>query len=533
MSVIHDIDEDDEDYGIVWWDDLEITGKEARDKKNMDALEDRLNRLYQYCITDVEAERAADDLLFPLPPTEEQVYFFDQRINDRGIAIDVDTVKKAMELIDRSVIEINKEAEKLTDGAVTAVSQRDRLVSWLETQGVVLPALDKSAINDALADISIPLNVREVLRLRQLGSKTSVKKLQAMMNMVDDDNRIRGHLLYHGASTGRFSGKGVQLHNLPRPTLKKPEQVIPYIQRLAYGEIELGFGPIQNIISDCIRSLIIAGPGKTFYAADFAAIEARVLAWISGQDDLVAQFATGDDIYLAFASEIYKRVLNRKEHDFERQVGKASILGLGFMMGSMKFELTCHKAGIFLDAGEYDRIVKLYRKRYKKIVEFWYEFEKYCIRAVKNPNKVYTYRMFRFRMRDGNLRVQLPSGRALNYVEAEVVQNTTPWGEVRAAVEISAVNSFTRKWERTIVSPGTFTENVVQAIARDLMVAAMFRVEEHGYPVVLTVHDELVSEVDSGYGSVQEYESLVAATPDWAAGLPVKAEGWSGPRYKK
>lgn len=526
--------DDAEEFGVVrWWDDLELTGKEKQDERRTDAWLDRLNRLYEYCKTDVDAERSAAEKLYPLTTDEQEVYYLDQIINDRGVSVDLETTQQAIALINRSSDDINKRIEALTKGAVTTIGQRDKLLKWMTDQGVVLTTLDKNGLAAALQMKDLPGPVREALELKQLGSKTSVKKLEAIMNIVEPDGRIRGNLLYHAASTGRFAGKGVQLHNLPRPELKYPEKAIPLIRRGAIGEIELGFGPVQNVISDCIRSLIVAGPGKIFYAADFAAIEARVLAWIAGQDDLIQQFSEGADVYIAFANEIYGRILTAKNNPRERQVGKSSVLGLGFLMGAAKFQLTCEKSGIFLEEGEYERIVKLYRKKYSRIFKLWYALERAAITAVKNPNMVYRCSYFRFKMRDGNLRVQLPSGRVLNYCDAKVVQNPTPWGAVRDAVEISAVNSFTRKWERTIVSPGTFTENFVQAIARDLMVASMFRVEAHGYPVVLTVHDELISEVDEAYGSVREYEELVAATPPWAKGLPVKAEGWSGKRYRK
>ncbi len=258
-----------------------------------------------------------------------------------------------------------------------------------------------------------------------------------------------------------------------------------------------------------------------------------MLAWIAGQDDLVRQFANGDDIYCNFASIIYNRPITKKNDPRARQLGKAATLGLGYAMGAPKFALTCAKDQIFLEEEEYKRVVTLYRETYHHIPKLWYALERAAIKAINNPTKVVTLRNMKFRMRDDNLRLLLPSGRALNYPKAKVEAVKTPWGETKQGVAIGAVNALTRKWERTVVSPGTFTENVVQAVSRDLMVESMFRLERHNYPVVLTVHDEVVSEVDEGYGDVAEYEALVAATPEWAAGLPVKAEGWSGKRYRK
>ena len=816
-------DEDDDDFGhIRWWDDYEITGKtEASRERQSQIYFDRLNKLYEYCKTDVEAERLAEKKLYPLIPSEREVYLLDQRINDRGIGVDLETARLALGLVEQGASRLNARLVQITDSLVTSLNQRDKLVRWFASKGSHFPSLDKQGITNALKDKTLPAEVREVLYLRQIGAKSSTKKLQAILNMADAEGRIHGNLLYHGASTGRFAGKGVQLQNLPRPELlKEPEDAIPYIHRGNIDEIELCYGPVQTVVADVIRSLIQAGPGKVLYAADFAAIEARVLAWIAGQDSLVKQFANGDDIYCNFASLVYKKPLNKKEHPKERQLGKACIaegtlvytdhglvpieqvtfdmkvwdggewvehlgvlsnytqsvlplcgiwltpdhrvlcgtnwldakclaqdggslslalataaenspsqdtsrvlgaelraslfgaiaapentrcltthieispahdapyartlkaelhekifggmrrfapttttgracltasqrflrgvgtqmtpdstttaeggltytslgskiegnfssiyspskigmflnskliglimtpdicpeicgfhldkkisqtgglllkcnsesktlkpvydlvnagprnrftihtdhgplivhnciLGLGYAMGAPKFALTCAKDQIFLEEEEYKRVVTLYRKTYRHIPKLWYALERAAIKAINNPSRVVTLRNMKFRMRDDNLRLLLPSGRALNYPKAKVDAVKTPWGETKQGVVISAVNALTRKWERTVVSPGTFTENVVQAVSRDLMVESMFRLERHNYPVVLTVHDEVVSEVDEGYGDVAEYEALVAATPEWAAGLPVKAEGWSGKRYRK
>ncbi len=530
-----DIDDDDDLAHVRWWDDYEITGKTeaTREKQRAEYLA-RLEKLYQYCRTDVEAERLAETKLYPLSPSERQVYLLDQTINDRGISVDLETTRMALELVEKAGGRLNERIAKITNGLVTTINQRDKMIQWFGMQGCHFTSLDKQGIVNALKDTSLPPQVREVLEIRQIGAKSSTKKLQAILNMADSQGRIHGNLLYHGASTGRFSGKGVQLQNLPRPEiLKEPEDAIPYIKKGDIDLIEMCFGPVQTVAADIIRSLVMAAEGKVLFAADFAAIEARVLAWLAGQQDLVDQFANGDDIYCNFASIIYGRPINKKDDPRSRQLGKASVLGLGYAMGASKFALTCAKDQIFLEEEEYKRVVTLYRETYSKIPRLWYALERAAMRAISNPNSVVTLRNMKFRMRDGNLRLLLPSGRALNYPEARVCKVKTPWGEMKNGVEISAVNALTRKWERTTISPGTFAENVVQAVSRDLMISSMFRLEDHNYPVLLTVHDEVVSEVDEGYGSVAEYEALVAATPDWAAGLPVKAEGWSGKRYRK
>jgi hypothetical protein len=209
------------------------------------------------------------------------------------------------------------------------------------------------------------------------------------------------------------------------------------------------------------------------------------------------------------------------------------ILGLGFQMGASKFKQSCVKDNIILSDEEAARIVKLYRSTYSKISSFWWNLEKAAIRAVRNPNSTITLGHLKFKMRDGNLRMRLPCGRALNYPNAKVVKSTTPWGEQKDAVQIMAQNALTRKWEEAVLTPGILAENATQATARDVMIAAMFRAEEHGYPMLLTVHDELIAETDADFGSVKEFEKVVSVAPDWAVGLPIKSEGWRNFRYKK
>jgi DNA polymerase bacteriophage-type len=528
------LDEDLHEH-VRWWDDLELTGKtEAARQKQLLALNERLEKLYAYCKQDVEAERLAEKHLYPLSDYERQVYLLDQKINDRGIGVDLDTTRAALELIDRASKRLDERIAVVTQGSVTALTQRDRLVAWLASKGCPMRSLDKQGVSEALSDKTLPAEVREALELRQLGAKSSVRKLQAIINQASTEGRVHGNLLYHGATTGRFSGKGVQLQNLPRPQiLNEPEDAIPYILRGDLDEIEMCFGPPQQVASDVIRSLFQGGPGKVLYAADFAAIEARVLAWVAGQNDLVEQFKNGEDIYCSFGSRMYGKTINKKDHPKERQISKGVVLGAGFMLGAIKFQASCEKQGLIISFEEAEKAIKAYRSTYKHISRFWYDIERAAIRAVNNPTKIVSFKCFKFRMKGTNLRLLLPSGRVLNYPYARVVKNTTPWGDVKDAVEVMAVNAVTRKWEPAIISPGTWTENVVQAIARDLMVAAMFRLEQANYPVVLTVHDEVVSEVDEGYGDVKEYENLVAETPDWASGLPVAAEGWFGKRYRK
>ncbi len=532
MSKPRGVDED----GIRWWTDLEITGKkEATRQKQLDTFNERLEGLYAYCINDVETERLAEKHLYPLTPEEREVYLLDQRINDRGISVDLKAVHAAIKIIDKASAKLEKRVATITKGAVTSLNQRDKMLEWLSGQGVEMAKLDKQGVSEALARKDLSDDVRAVLYARQVGGKSSTAKLKKILLQADERGRIHGNLLYHGATTGRFAGKGVQLQNLPRPELlDEPEDAIPYILRGDDDEIDLLFGPPHAVISDTIRSMITAAPGKVLYAADFAQIEVRVLAWLAGQLDLLESFKDDSiDLYADFGSKMYGKKITKKTHPKERQLSKGVVLGAGFQLGAKKFQITCQNQGLDITFEEAEVAIKAYRRIYSKITRFWTDIDTAAIKAVRNPNAMFTLRHLKFKMRDGNLRVRLPSGRVLNYPDAKVVKTTTPWGAEKDAVEVSAQNALTRKWERVCITPGTWTENVTQAGARDLMVDAMLRADANGYPVLLTVHDELISEADEGFGSVKEFEDLVAQTPAWAEGLPVKAEGWVNFRYRK
>jgi DNA polymerase len=532
MSKPRAVDED----GVRWWDTLEITGKKQETKdKQVAKFNERLEGLYAYCINDVETERLAEKHLYPLSPEEREVYLLDQRINDRGISVDLKAVKAAIKIIEKASAKLEKQVAWITGGAVTSLNQRDKIIEWCASRGIVMLSLDKQNVAAELAMKDLPHDVRQVLYARQVGGKSSTAKLKKILEQADEHGRIHGNLLYHGATTGRFSGRGVQLQNLPRPELlEEPEDAIPYILRGDDEEIDLLFGPPFVVVADCIRSMVTAAEGKVLYAADFAQIEVRVLAWLAGQNDLLEQFKDDSiDLYANFGTQMYGKVITKKTHPKERQLSKGVVLGAGFMLGAVKFQATCAKQGLEITLEEADKAIKAYRRIYNKISRFWYNIDNAVIRAVRNPKTTVTLGYLKFKMRDGNLRVRLPSGRALNYPDAKVVKITTPWGEQKDAVEISTQNALTRKWERVHVTPGTWTENVVQGAARDLMVEAMFRVERHGYPVLLTVHDELVSEAPEDFGNVHDFERIVAETSEWAKGIPVKAEGWRNFRYKK
>lgn len=321
------------------------------------------------------------------------------------------------------------------------------------------------------------------------------------------------------------------------------------------------YGSVMAALAHGLRGAIIATPGKTLYVADFASIEARVLLWCAGDEQGLDLFRRKEDPYCDMATDIYGYPTNKQDHPKERGLGKVAVLGLGFQMGPAKFVDACAKVGISIledvycedcgkgskehrkenhpfecddpDAMTAVKVVTAYRTKRWRVVQMWNDQETSAIAAVESRTPVVCGPV-RWVYKAPFLFCELPSGRRLAYMEPRVKMARMPWGKEKAQLSFMGVDSYTRQWKRQTVYGGLITENIVQATARDLMAFGMLRVEATGvYRVVLTVHDEILAEADLGAGSVHEFEQLMSAIPDWAAGCPVEAEGWCGPRYRK
>lgn len=304
--------------------------------------------------------------------------------------------------------------------------------------------------------------------------------------------------------------------------------------------IDMIYGPPISVISSCLRGMLTAAPGRTFYCADFAAIEARVLAWLAGQEDVLEVFRTHGKIYEKAAAGIYHKPLDEVTKD-ERFVGKVAVLALGYQGGVGAFKTMARGYGVDVDDAEADEIKVAWREAHPDIVNYWYALERAAHRAVKAPGRIFAAgaegREVRFRVRGSFLFCQLPSGRVLSYPYPRIEMIEVPWGEKEGltymGIDTKQGSPTYGKWTRLKTYGGRIAENVTQSVARDLLAEALFRVEAAGYPVVMHVHDEVVCEVEDGFGDIDEFNTLVAQTPDWAEGLPVAAEGWTGKRYRK
>lgn len=553
----------------------------------------KLQRLYEYCKQDVRAEIALGQAIGELPKPELKLWQLDQKINLRGLKIDKPAVEHAMKIVNDASDDSSEEISRLTEGRVSTGKQVSALIAEIKRDcGEEIPDLAAETVSEWLAREDLTPKTRAILEVRQRSSQASTAKLEAMLGRADEDDRVRGTFFYHGAATGRWAGAGIQPHNYPRGVLT-PDQIELVHQVLPSLDCEildLIFGSITKTVSSCLRSFIIAEDGKRLMVCDFASIEARVLAWIANQEDLLELFRTGGDPYKSMASEIYKVDLEEVTKP-QRQIGKVAILGLGYGMSHRAFRDACKAmAGVEIDAKFSKQVVKTYREANDRIAAFWREINTACIRAIET---LQPHRVGRLEVscEPDWLRIKLPSGRSLHYRRPNLVEVTAPWSDgyegmlclepaqeswaedqdielgersgnwiqcrvPRAVkrqlddlkipyelekqepqtikqIQYWGVNSVSRKWQRQRTYGGKLCENVVQAIARDFLAEAMVRVESAGYPIVGTVHDEILCEVDEGFGSLASLESLMNQVPSWGRGCPIGVEGYESKRYRK
>lgn len=506
-----------------------------------------LKRIYAYCKTDVQAEYELDQELPDLSEYEQKVWELDQKINDRGILIDVPLVRHILTMIDEEMKNINGHIQKLSDGTIETAGQTAKILKWVNKHGAELPNLQAQTVRDALNE-DLPDNVRSMLRYRQAGSKTSTGKYIAMLHAVGRDHRARELLLYHGTvPTARWSGKRVQPHNFPRPTIKdfNMDEAIKYIKK-GHHAVAMKYGRhnVMEVLVCAVRGMLIASPGHELYCADYAAIEARLAFWVSGHEEGLEGFRLKRKLYEEMAAETFDLELEwllteEGKASLERFIGKESVLGCQYGMGWAKFKSQCHKKGQKSVTDEIaKKAVYTYRRVHYPVVECWGNLERAAIEAIMEPGTRVTTNRVTFYVKGKWLNIKLPSGRRLRYYKPTVGQKEVGRGSGKRMVpEIRYWGFYTvnsrQVWGRISIWGGVFMNHICQGIARDMMVAGIFNIDEAGYKFLLSVHDECLAERKRGKGSVAEYVKLMTTLPAWADGAPITAEGWCGQRYRK
>jgi DNA polymerase bacteriophage-type len=482
----------------------------------------RFQKLVDYCKQDVLAERELDRRVPELSPRERQVFEADHRINQKGIGVDHHLVAELATLMDTAHTRLTHDIVRLTNGQVRSLGQVVKLKEWLAFQGVDTPDLRRGTVQTLLADQTLSRPARIALQARLDASRSSTAKLTAIASARSHDGRLRGTFQYYGAArTGRWAGRRLQPQNLFRGSIRDVPAALRAIRAGATPEdLEMLFeDSALGVVASCLRSTIMAGPLQRLAIADFSQIEARVLAWLAGQQDALDVFRQGKDIYIETARAIGSD---------NRTLGKVLTLACGFAMGHLKFQATALTYGLVLSEDEAETAVRAWREINHHIVTLWWASHRACLRILRaGPGAAERVGYVTFMYRPGALLARLPSGRHLVYRHPRIEINEHGYEE------ITYMGSLGGNWTRLRAWAGRTVENITQAVARDVMVEAMLKLKD--LPLIATIHDELIAEVDEDEAD-QTLARMLAAmriTPAWASGLPVDAAGFVVKRYQK
>lgn len=551
-------------------------------------------KLYSYNIDDIKAEAAISALVPDLSPYELDIWKCDQAINVRGVHIDTDAVKDFIALVYLAQEKYRAELVAITDGVVQTESKVADMKTWAMEYGVTWVTIDKDNIEGVIERCPPDSPVRRVLQIRQILGSAAIKKLFAMDLKTAASGRLHGIFGYCGAQkTGRWAGRDVQPQNLPALGLmvakcrscggvvwsKAPscfhcgefvegfdkhswdedgvDAVIKCAQHRDLAMFERNFGNCYEAISACLRGMLTCAPGNDLICSDFSAIEAVVLAFMSQCKWRIDVFNTHGKIYEMAAAKIsgvpFEDILAHKvatgeHHKLRKTVGKVAELASGYSgwIGAWKN----FGADKFMNDEEIKQAILKWRNDSPEIVEFWggqyrrtgyrqtrpefFGVEGCAIAAVMNPGTIYVHNSLKFGVKDDVLYIRLPSGRSLTYHQPRLVDTLDPLGIDIKQLTFMGVCPKSKQWIRRDTYGGRLTENIIQGVARDIQANSILLLEKAGYSVVLHVHDEIISEVKCGTGSIDEFERIMSTMPAWAADWPVKAKGgWRGKRYKK
>ncbi|MGO3752004.1 MAG: DNA polymerase [Peptoniphilaceae bacterium] len=478
----------------------------------------------EYNQRDVETEMAIKKKLsaFPMPHSEWENYWIDQNINDRGILIDEILVGSAIKF-DEILREENMDRAIELTGLENPNSPL-QLKEWLNKKGLEIDSLAKKDVESALKNAEG--DIKEVLELRQELSKSSVRKYDAMKNVKGKDKRARGLIQFYGANrTGRYSGRLIQVQNLRRNNLKDLELARSLVKNRDYETMEILYESPSDVLSQLIRTAFIPKEGTRFIISDFSAIEARVLAWLAGEQWVLDAFENGEDIYCRTASRMFGVPVEKHGvNGHLRQKGKIATLACGYQgaLGALK---AMGGIEMGLSEDELQSIVNSWREANPNIVSLWWDIDTVVKRVIKTRSKE-RYKNLIISYEKGILFIELPSERRLAYPKAKIGMNR--FGGESIVYEGIVVGN---KWDKIESYGGKFVENIVQAIARDILAEAMMRLEKKGFNIVMHIHDEVVIESDSS--SIEEINKIMSIVPCWATGLILDADGFESEFYKK
>ena len=559
--------------------------KGAEPEKYFGSKEEFLREL-EYCRDDVRTEKALSFRLPDLTPFEWRVWQVDQAMNELGIPLDLEMARHILDMIERYKVRQRQLLMAMTDGTVERETKRNDLKAWFDLQDYPIENTQADTLRDIAEEYPYDVIGQVAALVREL-NKSSTAKYKAMIDRANEDGRARDNLMYHGAGTGRWSGRGIQFQNLVSGSIKDMEAAVDAILEQNLSLVVAEHDDPMTLFASLVRGAVCAEEGKVLEVADYSSIEARGVMWASGESKGMEIFARGEDIYCDMAGQIYGHpvIANPAKQPKERKLGKQAILGLGYQMGPPKFLATCEKYRIFFTddmvnaivPGERQEqiedeireqpifyfpkgrvvedkmkslilakhIVTTYRDYYSKIPELWRNCEDAAILAVEDfeEGRPRVWRRAGPKLEYGNvfykvvgkfLFCKLPSGRHIAYPFPRLGWTKTLWGSEKLTLIYKGVDSFTKQWTDQYGYGGKFVENIVQGFCRDITAEAMVRLHDHPhYTPILSVHDEIVSERFLDEGFTDEVEWLMEQRPTWAPDFPIEVEGWSGKRYRK
>lgn len=491
---------------------------------------DRFFQLYTYCVDDVLTERDCDHVVPDLSKAEQKIFMLDQIINDRGWLVDVERIADVQYLI---AIYKKRLVRRMVELTGLKPTQTQKLAEWVRSAGVDMENLQAQSVVDALKRKDLPQNVRWVLRIYSLHNMKAPAKYSAMERAACSDGVLRGMFRFCGASTGRWSSQFVQLQNLFRPIITDAATAIDAFRERSISWIKMLYeqNPMK-IFASCVRGMLIPRQGHDLLFADYNSIEARIVAWLAGQQDILKIFATHGLVYEYTAARMFGMAtgldtlkLVKKLHPMGRFLGKIAVLALGYQGGGAAFVKMAKQFGVDVDFERGERFKYDWRAANPYVVQMWENLNEAAINAVENPGVTYKTNKLMFRVVGDYLYMRLPSKRKLAYYK--------PWVS-RGELRFWGIDTYTRQWAKCSTYGGKLLQNAAEGIARDLMTNGMMKLHATGiYPILGTIHDEIVAEPKEGVGSVSEVCKIICDKPAWAKGLPVHAEGKRAKRYAK
>jgi DNA polymerase len=571
------------------WEVYEVDGRQCARVRWWNDPE-KLQRLYDYCGQDTVVEREYEKRLRKLKQSELELWHLDQRINQRGVYIDQKLAEAAKQIVEAAEDDLDSRMKALTKGEVTGCSNRNQMLAFVRARGLDIDSLNKATLEEVYDD-GVLARIKEfeeraaesddpqllewlwtltgstearaeivekALDLWRMAARASVAKIETLLRGADpDDLRVRGLLQFNAASTGRWGGRRFQPQNLKRPEESDIDTLIEIIAAGDYATLAMLYDDPLSAVSDILRGLICAEPGKKIVAADYSNIEGRVLAWLAGETWKLQAFrdfdnGIGHDLYKITAGGILRKRPEDVTKSERQSHGKVPELALGYQGGVGAFKQMAAGYGVDLPDEEIIEIRDGWRAKHPAIKQFWYDMEEAAMAAVaKGGTHVVANGKIVFKKAGSFLFMRLPSGRLLSYPYPKIEWVKTKWEDEdgkpifkQALTYFSTIDPSkkakivsdpgnTSTWARISTYGGMLAENATQAASRDILADAMPRLEAAGYPCILTVHDEIVSEPYENFGSVEEFEKIMTTLPKWAAGLPVAAEGFQGNRYRK